>query len=56
MSLTVQALELGRAITDGSFFVRGRTLGTLLSAPVHGYRGCLPGAGDGTVGRPACGP
>ncbi|HEY1973590.1 MAG TPA: MBL fold metallo-hydrolase [Pseudonocardia sp.] len=37
MALTVHTLELGRAVTDTSFFVRGRTRGELVSAPVHGY-------------------
>jgi len=37
MGLTVHTLQLGRAITDSSFFVRGRAPGTLVSAPVNGY-------------------
>src|SRR5581483_7025262 len=37
MDLTVHTLELGRAVTATSFFVRGRAPGELVSAPVYGY-------------------
>lgn len=37
MALTVHTLELGRAVTDSSFFVRHRQPGTMVSAPVHGF-------------------
>jgi hypothetical protein len=37
MSLTVHTLDLGRAATDSTFFVRHRQPGTLVSAPVNGY-------------------
>jgi glyoxylase-like metal-dependent hydrolase (beta-lactamase superfamily II) len=37
VALTVHTLELGRAVTDSSFFVRHRQPGTMVSAPVHGF-------------------
>jgi glyoxylase-like metal-dependent hydrolase (beta-lactamase superfamily II) len=37
VSLTVHTLDLGRAVTDSSFFVRRRQPGTLVSAPVNGF-------------------
>lgn len=37
MSLTVHTLDLGRAATDSTFFVKHRIPGTVVSVPVYGY-------------------